>query len=231
MKGIYLITNKINGKKYVGMSNNISRRFCEHKSKGSIANKTTILCKAFRKYSVCNFNFEILEIVDSIELLEEAEIKWISKLKPEYNMNEGGKGNKGRSLSSDLKMALSVAGKLQWQSKSEAEKATIIKNNLKGPKFGHKVSTETRIKLRNINLGKKQSEETIAKRREKIKRIAIGNSNGNKPVFCLKDGEIIKRYASIKQAAIFLKIHPSNITKVLKNSQKTAGGFCWKYGV
>lgn len=226
MKGIYLITNKINGKKYVGMSNKISRRFCEHKSRSSIANKTTILYKAFRKYSICNFSFEILEIVESVDLLEEAEIRWISKLKPEYNMNKGGKGNKGYSLSEEMKMILSIAGKLQWESKSDYQKDALIKNNLKGPKIGHQVSNETRNKLRDINLGKKQSEQTKAKRSEKMKTSAIGNSNGNKKVFCLKDGNVIKTYSSIKEASELLKIHPSNITKVLKGVQKTAAGFC-----
>ena len=34
MIGIYKITNKENGKCYVGQSNNIERRFSEHKTKG-----------------------------------------------------------------------------------------------------------------------------------------------------------------------------------------------------
>jgi group I intron endonuclease len=35
MVGIYKITNKINGKIYVGQSNNIKRRFWEHQNRGT----------------------------------------------------------------------------------------------------------------------------------------------------------------------------------------------------
>lgn len=44
---IYKITNKINGKSYIGKTNNLIRRWNEHKSgKGG----TAILSKAFIKY-------------------------------------------------------------------------------------------------------------------------------------------------------------------------------------
>jgi len=228
MKGIYLITNEINGKKYVGMSNKIDRRFMEHKTPKNINNKTTVLCKAFRKYKIENFRFEILEIVDSIDLLDEREVFWIKELKPEYNMNEGGNGNSGHQVSEETRQILRVAGKLQWASKTDAEKQKIIKN-LSGPIFGRKVKDETKLKLRLANLGKKQSAETKSKRSAKLKIAAIGNQNGNKAVKSFKDGVFLKEYLSAKKAADEIGIHPSNITKCLKSDQKSAGGFTWKF--
>jgi group I intron endonuclease len=228
MKGIYLITNEINGKKYVGMSNKIDRRFMEHKTPKNINNKTTVLCKAFRKYKIENFRFEILEIVDSIDLLDEREVFWIKELKPEYNMNEGGNGNSGHQVSEETKQILRVAGKLQWASKTDAEKQKIIKN-LSGPRFGRKVKDETKLKLRLANLGKKQSAETILKRSIKLKGLAAGNEYGNKAVMSYKDGVFYKEYASAKKAADEIGIHPSNITKCIKLTQKSAGGFTWKF--
>lgn len=213
------------------MSNNINRRFLEHKSPKNVANKTTVLARAFRKYSVGSFNFEILELVNDINLLAEREVFWINELKPEYNMSEGGLGNKGRKLSDELKQMLSQIAKMQWQSKSDLEKQYIINNNLIGPKIGHPVSAETRQKLREKNLGKKQSAETIKKRSEKLKIAALNNRNGNKKVSIMLDGVVIETFESIRNAANKLNINPSNISKVLKGHQKTAGGYSWKYGV
>lgn len=226
MKGIYLITNKISGNKYVGLSINIQRRFSEHRSKKKLKTK---IGQAFKKYSVNDFIFEILEFVDNIEDLPKKEIFWIDKLKPEYNMNKGGCGNCGMIVSNETKQILKTSGKLLWESKSESQKESIIKNNLKGPKKGHRVSLETRIKLRNANIGKKQTIETINKRSEKLKVTQIGNNNGNKPVMCFSENVHIKTYESAVMAAKELNIHPSNITKVIKGKQKTAAGFLWKY--
>lgn len=229
LKGIYLITNNSNGKRYVGASINIHRRFSEHRCKYNIRTKTTVLTRAFRKYSVLNFSFQILEIVPLVSGLPLAEQRWIKKLGPEYNMNKGGKGNLGRVVSDEIKSILKVAGKLQWASKTNEEKKAFIKNNLTGPTVGHKVSKETREKLRARNLGKKQSQSTIIKRAKKLSVIMKGNTSGNKAVLKLKNGKIISRYLSAKDAAKENKIHPSSITHALKGDQKTAAGFEWKY--
>ena len=53
---IYKATNKINGKSYIGQSNNIERRFSEHKTKIDIPIEIAI-----RKYGIDAFNFEIIE--------------------------------------------------------------------------------------------------------------------------------------------------------------------------
>ena len=56
---IYKITNKINGKAYIGKTNNIIRRWKEHKyGHGG----TAILSKAFIKYGIDNFDFSIIDI-------------------------------------------------------------------------------------------------------------------------------------------------------------------------
>ena len=74
-KSIYKITNLINNKSYIGQTNNIQRRFLEHKNhydeKGS-----QLLYYAFEKYGINNFSFEILEA--DIENYNEREKYWIS---------------------------------------------------------------------------------------------------------------------------------------------------------
>lgn len=230
MKGIYLITNLVNNKKYVGLSNNINRRFTEHKTPKNIANKNTVLSKAFRKYNIDNFIFEILEIVDDIEMLGKREMFWIEKIKPEYNMNKGGKGNLGFSQSQDIKDLLRLAGKLQWESKTESDKNKIISNNLTGPKKGHLVSLETRIKLREKNIGKKLSKSTKDKIGLSNKKSMIGNKNGNKNVIAFNNFSEIK-FNSIVEASKYLNCHPSNISNILKGKQRSVKGYFFKYEV
>ena len=56
---VYLITNLINDKKYVGITNNIKRRWSNHchPSKG----REQVISNAIKKYGVDNFKFEVLE--------------------------------------------------------------------------------------------------------------------------------------------------------------------------
>ena len=52
-----------------------------------------------------------------------------------------------------------------------------------------------------------------------------------KPIVALKDGQVVKRYASTKEAAEELGINKATIRGVLKNKkwQHTAAGYEWKY--
>ena len=87
MIGIYKITNKINGKIYIGQSNDIQRRFKEHCYK-----KETPIEKAIHKYGKDNFNFEIIEECP-LNQLNERETYWIlfyDSVTKGYNCNFGG---------------------------------------------------------------------------------------------------------------------------------------------
>lgn len=87
MVGIYKITNKINGKKYVGQSNNIERRFSEHCLRHEIP-----IDIAIQKYGKENFLFEVIEEC-SLDKLNSKEQYWIERenaFKDGYNCNTGG---------------------------------------------------------------------------------------------------------------------------------------------
>lgn len=93
MIGIYLITNKVNGKKYVGQSIDIEKRWKDH-IRDSKKSEYTIH-KAIRKYGVENFEFSVLEECP-VDKLDEREIYWISELDTYnngYNMTLGGEGH------------------------------------------------------------------------------------------------------------------------------------------
>lgn len=80
MIGIYKITNKINGQSYIGLSVDIEERWYKHKTNyKNVDNKEyeKTLYRAFRKYGLNNFTFEVIEECEK-EDLPNREIFWIS---------------------------------------------------------------------------------------------------------------------------------------------------------
>lgn len=73
--GIYKITNKVNGKFYIGSSKNIKERWKHHRSDlKSGTHSNPHLQNSYNKYGKKNFKFEIIETIDPIpELLLERE--------------------------------------------------------------------------------------------------------------------------------------------------------------
>ena len=76
--GIYCIENRLNHKKYIGQSIDISRRWMQHKQQNMIA-RDTFLYNAIKKYGIESFDFYILEECNE-EILNEKEMFWIQKL-------------------------------------------------------------------------------------------------------------------------------------------------------
>lgn len=97
--GIYKITNNINGKCYIGQSIDIYYRWFTHQNpKIWQSDKGKALYRAFIKYGIDNFMFEIIEVCPR-KKLDEREKHWISfykSYKDGYNMTKGGQGNKNR---------------------------------------------------------------------------------------------------------------------------------------
>jgi group I intron endonuclease len=226
--GIYKITNIVNGKGYVGQSNNIKRRWMEHKTPAK--RRGIVLDRAFAKYGIDNFEFSVLEYCKK-SLLDEREIYYIKKLAPEYNMNMGGSGNGGRSLSADVRSRLSIASKKHWLSKTEEERQKILSLHLIGPKNGHAVSIETRQKISQKLKGRKTSSWQKKRSSEVNSKLLIGNCRGNKKVVQIDPSSKrkIKIHDSIKSAAECVGVHPSGITAVLKKRQIRSGGFLWEF--
>lgn len=84
--GVYLIENKINGKKYVGASNDVSSRISQHMS-GRIAKKYNHLdfYKDVLKLGYEGFEYTLLEECTEDEKLEREQF-WYDKINPEYNL-------------------------------------------------------------------------------------------------------------------------------------------------
>ena len=86
-KGIYLITNVINKKQYVGSSFNVYYRMQNHRCRLAKNNhKNPKLQNGYNKYGLSKFAFTILEFVEDKDKLLEREQYYIDLLKPWYNI-------------------------------------------------------------------------------------------------------------------------------------------------
>ena len=91
---------------------------------------------------------------------------------------------------------------------------------VKNPFYGRAHDEKTKSKLSNYFKGKKQSNEIIVKRVEKLKKPIIQYT---------KEGNFVKAWDSIISAAKTLNICSQSINRCLKGKRPTAGNFIWKY--
>jgi len=95
---LYVITNLVNGKRYVGITIDVERRWQEHRSgRGSL-----LVSRAITKYGIDNIKFEVI-CKATEDYTKEMEIKFIHSLntmQPNgYNLTGGGEGTLGRKYS------------------------------------------------------------------------------------------------------------------------------------
>ena len=107
---LYLLTNTVNGKQYVGMtSRKVSKRFMEHLQKAK--NGTTLLARALHKYGGEAFTLEVIGEASDWAALCQAEQDAIiayNTLHPHgYNITEGGGGALGRKHTEETKRRIS----------------------------------------------------------------------------------------------------------------------------
>lgn len=170
---IYTITNKINGKFYLGKTNNFLYRMSKHKY--TLRNKIHInehLQRAWDKYGEDNFIFEVLEEYD-VEHLISMEHYWCNLLDA-FNYNRAynirpthpfGKGTNSTEMREKVKKAL-TGKKLSEEHKLKLSLA----------KKGKKLSDETKQKMSDSAIGKSKSIETK-------KRISEAKLGSNNPMF------------------------------------------------
>lgn len=149
---IYVITNNINGKQYVGQTRvGVRKRWLAHCWPSSCRNQ--IICKAISKYGKENFTIKEVQQCKSQEDLDEAELEWRNKLKAwspnGYNL-KAGNGRGSVSVETRIKIGLANKGK----KRSEETRKKLSESHR-----GIKLSQAAKDKLSEFNKGKKLSEE------------------------------------------------------------------------
>ncbi|HUU88082.1 MAG TPA: GIY-YIG nuclease family protein [Candidatus Glassbacteria bacterium] len=100
MHYIYGIYNTVNGKLYIGYTNDLKRRWYEHKkSSRKISKYTYAIHFAMRKYGIQNFVHKAIDTATDFDEAVEKEVAWIKELKllgyQLYNETDGGEGIRG----------------------------------------------------------------------------------------------------------------------------------------
>ena len=181
---VYLITNRVNGKKYIGQTSQLlMKRWSRHKKPFS-HRRNSYLYNAICKYGAGSFSVEPLVIVGSkseMDYYERELIKVLDLRNPEkgYNLTDGGGGMLGFKLSDDTKKRMSEHVK----SEEHCKNISIAKQGNKS-RLGLKHSEETKKRMSEVARGRKFSSEhrhnlCIARRKYLLERQSDGNSVSN----------------------------------------------------
>jgi group I intron endonuclease len=233
---IYLTTNLVNQKKYIGMDSNNNPNYL---GSGSL------ILKAIKKYGRSNFKKEIIENCSSIKEMELKETYWINKFNalkdPSfYNLEDNRK-----------------RGTNPFQNKTEEEKQVIYKKRgekQKGiSKIGNKkpkpeyFSQEQKERFKNKGPRTEESKikQSISMKGKKKNQVITSWKQSNtskslKPILQFNMvGNFIKEWNSINEAQIYFKgsqkennngykHNGTHISNNINGRTKSAFGFIWK---
>ena len=158
MYSIYIVTCTINAKQYVGITNDLSRRWRRHRG----ANDNQLLHKAIKKHGVENFvftHFADAFDADSAKSIEKMLIIEHNTFHPSgYNMTNGGDGTFGYKHNESSKQKSRESNVKTWSDpelrKALGQKISAAKKGKPSPKKGKPSGKK----------GVSQSPEHIAKR-------------------------------------------------------------------
>jgi len=241
------ITNEI---RYIGKANNLKRRLQSHLYRYERAHKNNWV-KSLQKENLIP-KMEVLDIVPNSEW-DFWEQYWIAQFKAWgfrlVNLTDGGKGtlnisqevrnkigaaHKGKVVSQEMRQRLSVA--------NLGKKHTVeTRLKMSKSKIGHTLSDASKLKLkiaksgikrppwvvekvRRVNLGRKNSIETLEKLRKcspKKKQILQFDLNNN----------FIREWGSMRDITRKININHSGISRCCNGVRgyRVVGGFIWKF--
>jgi group I intron endonuclease len=211
MRCIYAIINNITGNQYIGSSKNSYVRKKTHFNllrRG--AHHSIVLQRAFDKHGEDKFKFVVVEEVDANIDLIEREQWWLDNANCSYNITKQALPGKNRILTEETRAKMRAA-----------------KLGVKHPEWRRKYKSEYQ---KGVGVGQKRSEETKNNMSDAQKRLYVnGYQNPRNKIVYQNDlnGNIIKEWKSLAEAAKALNIHGSAITHCIYNRAKTAGGFKW----
>lgn len=198
---IYKITCQINGKVYIGQTQQtIAKRWKQHcflSSKGCIE-----LHRAIQKYGKDNFTVEQIDCAVDQKELDQKEQFWIRH----YDSTNRTKGYN-----------ISVGGGAPMANRKHSEET---RQKMSRSHTGLKMSEEERQKFIKRITGIKHSQERIRKRAEKVQVPVVEYDT---------DGKLIKVWASATIAARETGINRCCIRDCCRGRQNKAGGHIWRY--
>lgn len=253
---IYITTNMINGKKYLGQKN-------FHRNWKTYLGSGQALKQAIQKYGKENFTRNIVYICYSPEELNQVEYDLSVFLNvvesPDwYNLVYGGGTMAGYSPTQEVREKISKANKgkpapnkgipMSEEAKRKISEKYSGENAIW---YGRHHTEESKEKIKQARTGIKASQETrekMSKQRTNSTSYFYGHHHSEKskikmseakkgeksitarPVIQLtKDGRFIKEWLYIKQASDELGILATNISYCCRHNGSSVGGFIWVY--
>jgi group I intron endonuclease len=173
--GVYEIVSP-SGKRYIGSSNNVPKRWREHRRiLGHGTHHSPILQAAYRKYGSDGLTFRML-MVCRAEDLRFFEQRMLDGLKPEYNISESAGGYlPGYTMSDEVREKSAAARRGKKQSPE------WIASRVAG-RSGYRHSPEVAAKIGAANRGKKRTPEQIEVNRNSRKVRGTDHPLYEKPV-------------------------------------------------
>lgn len=192
--GIYMFTNKINGKRYVGSSLDLNRRFKNYLNLSYLLYKkeNMNIKKALVVYGFINFKLDILEYCEPSVLLEREQY-YLDTLKPEYNI---------------LKTAGSTAG-------VKRSEATILKLKTIASNRSKETLAKLKSHLEKLNSSQKHKDH-LTKLNTSLEHIA--KTAKSVSVYNVETKENLE-FRSMTQAAKVFNVHPETIRRCIKNNK------------
>ena len=196
---IYCIENKLNNKKYVGITKGcMLSRFKTHKRIAKYKETKQHLHKAMVQDGIDNFIVYEIDTADSKEQLFEKEKYWIQKLDTKnsgYNETDGGEGTWGWKPSTEKQKVLNERQREIW------------KNN---PQLREEHSKRAKERWNSL------TEEEQIKRRDRFNSLKLGNQNAKGKNWNLSE-ETKKKISEAKKGWIMPEEGRKKISEHRKN--------------
>ena len=246
---IYLITNMITKKQYVGQTlcKDVETRWRQHKARDPKSIGRYLL-SAYGKYGIEAFKYQVICVCfdEDCNIYEEQYIKKFNTLVPNgYNLRAGGKNSKQHpesiKLRADKMRGANNPNFGRIVSEDERKRQSIAMMGEKNPNFGIKITKVRKEKLSGSM--KKIWEErrnngTINDYINKTSVLtntsfAIGHISPNRKRIGKYDdnNNLLEEYESTVEAGLKNNIQRQTISKVCNGNPKykRAGGFIWKF--
>ena len=211
---VYVATNSVNGKQYVGVTMRyLCHRKYTHFRMALKGNSQSAFHRALRKYGKEAFTFALLGKFDTFDEAKRQEINFISMLRPAYNMTKGGDGSVGYRHTQEERKRISERNKGRpgpWRGKG-IPPGFLVRDDL------------WRARIGAAHRGRKMSAEKVASMMEKR-----GNKAGFKGIACLNDG---KEFPSAAEAARYYGVQSNVVLNICKRRQHyhSAKGLVFRY--
>jgi len=167
MYNIYKITNKLNGKFYIGVTKS-KYRFSQHISRAHTLNENKPLYNSIRKHGEENFKYDIIESGKDYENgWKIREPYYIKKLKPDYNLTSGGDGIR------DYKMPRHIVERVTRKNTGK-KRTQMTKDKISNALKGMVIPKEARDNMRTAALNSKNIKQRADHLNKKLTCLRCG---------------------------------------------------------